>query len=371
MGGVPHDRDRFHRSRRVKGDVKRLWAAALVLILLAACVAQTPETSEHVPELSLRNWGGDISQEILDAFEDEYGVHVTYLPYESQEEVVDQIRAGKAYDVVVLENQLIPALVAEGLLAEIDYRNVPNFKNISANFRDLAYDPQNVHAIPYSWGTTGLVVRADLLAHPVTRWSDLWRPHYAGQLLGWPLSRYMIGIALKSLGYSLNSENPADLEDAAAHLITLKPHITLREWEPAVAAPYLVSGEILIAVGQADDVIEGQRQNPAIVYVLPEEGGILWGDNFVIPANAQHKEAAEKLINFLLRPEISAQIINETYYWLPNDAALPLVDPEIRDNPAIFPPSEALRNAEILLPLSPEGAALYAQVWERFLAAGE
>jgi spermidine/putrescine transport system substrate-binding protein len=184
------------------------------------------------------------------------------------------------------------------------------------------------------------------LEHPVTRWSDMWRPRYAGQLMGWPLSRYMMGIALK-------------------------PHITLREWEPAVAAPYLVSGEILIAVGQADDVIEGQRQNSAITCVLPQEGGILWGDNFVIPANAQHKEAAEKLINFLLRPEISAQIINETYYWLPNDAALPLVDPEIRDNPAIFPPSDALQDAEILLPLSSEGEALYAQAWERFLAAGE
>ena len=358
----------------MKSNIKLLCLVivfTLVSSLLPACKRATPTPIEQTPELILRNWEGDISQAILDAFEAEYGIAVTYLPYDSQEEAVADIQAGNVYDVVVLENQLIPPLVTEGWLAEIDYRNVPNFKNISANFRDLAYDPENVHAIPYSWGTTGLVVRTDLVEEPVTRWADLWDARYAGKLMGWPLSRYMIGIALKSLGYSLNSTVPSEIDAAVEHLIDLKPHITLCEWEPAVAAPYLTSGEVVIAVGQADDVLEGQQQNPAIAYVLPEEGGILWGDNFVIPANSPNKQAAEKLINFLLRPEISAQIINETFYWLPNDAAMSLVDPEIRDNPAIFPPSEMLQNAEIILPLSPEGEALHAQAWERFLASGD
>ncbi len=349
--------------------------STIILSLLSACTAAMlqplPTATPQPTELILRNWEGDISQTILDAFTAEYGFAVTYLPYESQEEAVADIEAGQVYDVVVLENQLILDLVAKGLLAEIDYRNVPNFKNISPNFRDLAYDPNNAHAIPYSWGTTGLVVRTDLVEEPVTRWADLWDPRYAGKVTGWPLSRYMLGIALKSQGYSLNSENPAELEAALQQLIALKPHITLMEWEPAVAAPHLVSGEAVISVGQADDVIEGRQQNEAITYVLPEEGGLLWGDNFVIPANSPNKEAAEMLINFLLRPEISAQIINQTYYWLPNDAAMPLVEPEIRDNPAIFPTSEMLQHAEILLPLSPAGEALHAQIWERFLAAGE
>ena len=124
-------------------------------------------------------------------------------------------------------------------------------------------------------------------------------------------------------------------------------------------------------VGQADDVLVGQAENPNIVYVLPKEGGILWGDNWTIPSNSPNKAAAEKFINFLLRPEISAQIINETYYWLPNDAALPLVRPEIRDNPAVFPSSESVKNSEIIMALSPKGEDLYQQIWERFLAADE
>jgi spermidine/putrescine transport system substrate-binding protein len=346
----------------------------IILNLLSACGSATlspTTTPPQAKELILRNWEGDISQEILDAFQAEYGIPVRYLPYESQEEAIADMHAGQVYDVVVLENQLIPALVAEGMLAEIDYRNVPNFKNISANFRDLAYDPRNTHAIPYSWGTTALVVRTDLVEAPITRWADLWDPRYAGKLMGWPLSRYMLGIALKSLGYSLNSENPEEVEAALQKLISLKPYITLREWEPAVAAPYLVSGEVVIAVGQADDVTEGQKANPAIRYVLPQEGAILWGDNFTIPAGSPNKEAAEKLIDFLLRADIAAQIVNETYYWLPNDAALPLVKEEIRTNPAIFPSSDLLKNAEIVLPLSPEGEALHAAAWERFLAAGQ
>jgi len=351
----------------------RTLIVVLALGLLAAqgaCgAAATPPPK--TTELIFRNWEGDISPEILTAFEAETGIKVRYLPYETQEEAVDEIQAGKVYDLVVLENQLIPPLVADSLLAEIDYGNVPNFKNISANFRDLAYDPHNVHSIPYSWGTTGLVVRTDLVAQPVTRWADLWDPHYAGRLMGWPLPRYMLGIALKSLDFSLNSENPQEVEAALQKLIALKPYITLRDWEPAVAAPYLIDGEVVIAVGQADDVTAGQEANPAIQYLLPEEGAILWGDNFTIPANSPNKKAAEQLIDFLLRAEISAQITNATYYWLPNDAALPLVNPEIRDNPAIFPSSDMLKNAEILLPLSPEGEVLYADAWQRFLAAGQ
>ena len=347
--------------------------ALLAAVLLAACWptgdTALPAPTVEAAAITLRNWEGDISRDILDAFEAEYGIHVVYLPYDSQEQMVADLRAGQSYDVVVLENHFIPGLVESGLLAEINFQNVPNFKNISANFRDLTYDPGNRHSIPYSWGTTGLVVRTDLVAEPVTSWSALWEARYAGRVMGWTLPRYMIGIALKSAGYSLNSEKPQELEEALQRLLALKPAIRLVDWEAAVSAPYLVNGEVVIAVGQVDDAIIGQAQNPAIQYILPEEGGLLWGDNFTIPAASPNKAAAEQLINFLLRPEIAARIINDTYYWLPNDAALPLVNPAIRDNPAIFPTAAMLEKAEVLLPLSLEGEALYARIWDQFLAA--
>jgi spermidine/putrescine transport system substrate-binding protein len=307
---------------------------------------------------------------VLTAFTKETGIKVIYQTYQDQEAVVAEMKSGKVFDVVVLENQLIQAAVKDKLLAEIDYKNVDNFKNISANFRDMAYDPRNVHSVPYSWGSTGLVVRTDLAGDSITRWADLWNPRYAGKMTGWILPRYMIGISLKSLGYSLNSEKPEELSQALRHLIELKPNIRLLEWQSAVSAPYLIRGEAVLAIGQADDFLAVQEQNSNVSYVMPAEGGILWGDNWTIPANSPNQAAAEALINFLLRPEISAKIINESHYWLPNDAALPLVSPAIRNNPAVFPSTESVKKAEILLPLSSDGDALYQRVWEEFLKAG-
>lgn len=337
-----------------------------LLIVLPACGKIKPAEPEVI---ILRNWEGDISQEILDDFTEEFGIEVTLLPYDTQEQAIEEMRSGEVYDVVVLENQLIPPLVADGLLADINYQNVPNFKNISPNFRDLAYDPGNAHAIPYSWGITGMVVRTDLVAPEVTSWNAMWNPGYRGKVIGWPLPRYMMGVALKSLGYSLNSEVPAELEAARDKLIELKPNLILLDWAPAVAAPYLVSGEAVVALGQADDVIASRASTEHIEYVIPREGGILWGDNFTIPANTSNKEAAETLINYLLRAEVSARIVNETYYWLPNDAALPLIDPEIKGNTAIFPTEEMLLHSEILLPLSEEGMTRHQEMWDTFMKA--
>ncbi|MBN1260326.1 MAG: spermidine/putrescine ABC transporter substrate-binding protein [Anaerolineae bacterium] len=337
-------------------------------VVLVSSFGCTP-TPDTPVTLILRDWEDDLSPEILAAFTTETGIQVSNVPYTAQEEAVAELRAGQVCDVLVLESQLIPALITGGLLAEIDYAQIPNYKYISANFRDMAFDPGNAHSVPYSWGTTGLVVRTDLVEAPISRWSDLWDARYAGKLMGWNLHRYMIGLTLKSMGYSLNSQSPDELEVALLRLVELKPRISLVDWEAAVSAPYLVNGDVIIAVGQADDALVGRQTNPAITYVMPEEGAILWGDNFVIPAASPHKAEAEQFINFLLRPEISAQIMNETYYWLPNDEALKLIDPELRANPEIFPPLERLKNAEILLPLNSRGEALYADVWERFLAA--
>jgi spermidine/putrescine transport system substrate-binding protein len=308
-------------------------------------------------------------QVVLDAFTREYGIQVEYLHYVAQEDAIAEMQAGEVYDVVVLENQLIPPAVEAGLLAEINYQNVPNFKNISANFRDLVYDPGNRHSVPYSWGTTGLAVAVEETVTPVEGWADIWNGGDSGKFVGWNIERYMIGMALKSLGFSINSEDPQDLELALGRLLELKPRLILVDWEPAITSTYILNGEAIYGMGQADDVVAGEESKVKIDYILPSEGAILWGDNWTIPSNSTHKKEAEQLINFLLRAEIAAQVINETYYWLPNDAALPLVEPELQNNKAIFPSAQVIRNAEIMLPLSPQGEALYAETWEQFLSA--
>ncbi len=351
--------------------------AILALGVLTACAGpasrSTPTRPPLAQELVFYNWAGDMPQSVLDAFAREYGVNVTYAVYESQEEVIDNMRAGQVYDVVVMEGRFIPLLTQEGLLAEIDYRNVPNFRNISANFRDLAYDRDNRHAIPFNWGTTGLVVRSDLVEEPVTSWQALWDLRYAGKVAIWAgQPREMIALTLKSLGYPANTEAPAELEAALARLLELKPRLLfVEDYNLATSADMLADGKAVICVGFAFDVLEGRRKNKAITYVLPVEGALLWGDTFIIPANSPNKYTAEVFLNFILRPEVNTQIANGNHYATPNEAAYPFIDPALLNDPVIFPPEADVKNGEIIMPLSPAGQKLYDVIWERFMTAGK
>jgi spermidine/putrescine transport system substrate-binding protein len=345
----------------------------LGMFVLAGCSQSAPvlESIEPtaVPELIVYDWPGGTLSVVVDAFTAETGIPVTYVNYISQEEAADSLRAGGKYDVVVFDNEFIRNLVAEELLAEINLQNVPNFRFISPNFRDLIHDPGNKYTIPFTWGTTGLVVRDDLIAEPVTSWQDLWDDRYSGRVVGWySVPRAMLGAALMSLGYSINSEDPAELEAALAKLLKLQPNaIWLDDHESS--AEYLVSGQGVMALGWAYDVQLAREEIETISYILPEEGSILWADSLVIPASSTNGEAAERFLNFVLRPEIGAQIVNATYYPMASEAVNEYVDPELLQNPVIFPPAEALHNAELVLPLSPAGEQLYADIWARLLAA--
>jgi spermidine/putrescine transport system substrate-binding protein len=356
--------------------LSRSLIAALTLILLAACSTPTPPPATPTPiplakEITLYDWEEDMPQSVLDAFTAEYGVKINYLIYESQEEAIENMMAGQVYDVVVMESRFIPQLVQEHLLAELDQRNLSNTKNLSANFRELAYDPGNHYSIPYNWGTTGLVVRSDLVAEPVTRWADLWDSRYAGRVGVWMgQPREVVSLTLKSLGYSANSEDPAELEAALDRLLELKPHVlTLEDFDLYSSSEVMSSGQAVITMGYAIDVLDGSEQNPSITYVLPKEGALLWNDTFIIPANSPNKSTAELFLNFLMRADINAKIANLNLYATPNEAAYPLIEPDILNNPLIFPLNADLVNAELILPLSPQGQQLYDEIWERFTTA--
>ena len=337
-------------------------------ILAVGAVSTATPTPSNGP-LVLYDWPGDIPPAVLEAFAKEYGIEVTLLTYESQEEAIENIRAGQVFDVVVVENQHIPVLAAEGLLAEIDLEHVPNFEHIASNFKNLAYDPGNRYSIPFNWGTTALVVRTDLTPAPVTRWADLWNPAYAGKVAMRALPRGNIGLTLKSLGYSINSEDPQELEAARERLLQLRPAVLFVDSFAEGVIPLLKNGEVVILVGWAEDVLAAQAENMDVSYVMPEEGALMWGDNFVIPVNSRQRDRAEQFLNFLLRPEISAEITNDNFYATPNYAARRFIKPEILNDPVIFPTNSDLKTAEVMLPLSPAGEARYAQIWEQFLAA--
>lgn len=367
---------RKHLASQQKGKPYR-WLIFLFCTL--SCFSACSSTNASVASVAVQenlilyNWEDDIPQAVLDAFTAKYGIKITYLVYDSQEEAIENLRAGKMYDVLTMESRFIPLLVNEKLLDEIDYRNIPNFKNIAANFRDLVYDPSNRHSVPYNWGTTGLVVRSDLVKKSLAdlSWADLWDPRYAGKVAIWRgQPREVLALTLKSLGYSANSENPTELEVALAHLLLLKPQLVfLEDFDLAALVDAWAGGKIVLAMGYAGDFIAWQQKNPSIAYVLPKEGPLLWNDNFIIPANSPHKTGAELFVNFLLLPKINAEITNIKGYATANEAAKAYIRPEILNNPVIFPVDANLHNADLILPLSPQGQKLYDDIWARFLAA--
>lgn len=353
--------------------IRVAWMIIIVsTILLSACAGSikpviTP-TESFSKELTLYNWADYMPQSVIDKFTQEYGVKINYVVYDSQEEAAANIRAGKEYDVVVLPTELIPGLIQDGSLAKIDYRNVQNFKNISPNFRGLSFDPENQYSIPFHWGTTGLLYRTDLVKKPITHWSDLWEPEFAGKVAIWPVERDVIPFTLKALGYPANSEDPAQLQVVLEKLLELRKNSFLLSMDLSSIIPTLAEGKAVIGYGWAYDALSIEDQ--PIAYIIPEEGSSLWSEHFTIPANSKNKRTAELFLDFVLRPEISAEIVNESYYPMANDAATPFINPEILGNKLIYPPIEVIQNSEIILPLSEAGQKLYDEIWKQFMEAG-
>jgi spermidine/putrescine transport system substrate-binding protein len=343
--------------------------------ILSACQSnqgKDPQKDAPSIQITIYGWADYMPQSVLKEFEKEHGVRVVFEVYGTQEEAIQNIRNDQVYDVVVMGNELIPEMVSDNLLAPIEYENVLNFRNISANFRDMTYDPDNAYSVPYHWGTTGLLVRTDLVEKPVTRWADLWDPAHEGKVAVWAIPGTMLGIALKSLGYSANSEDPVELWHTLEHLKKLKNNVLFLDLDLASSVSFLENGEAVVAVGWAYDMLTVSEEMKSLIsYILPEEGTLLWGDNLVIPANSPNKATAELFINFVLEPKISAQIINEGGYPVPNDAATPFIDPMIANDPVSFPSMEELQNAEVFVPLSLEATRLREEIWNEFMMDAE
>jgi spermidine/putrescine transport system substrate-binding protein len=347
----------------------------LFLALLAACSAASSSAPAAVPPtiqepLVFYGWPGYMPQAILDAFTAKYGIPTRYMTYDDQEDALHQLGQGtNRYDVVVLGDTTLSPAIAARLLAELDYENIPNFRNLGANFRDLSYDPENRYSIMIQWGTTGLVARTDRLIQPVTAWADLWDPAYAGKIGVWPYADDLIGITLKSLGYSLNTQNPAELKAAEEKLLQLRRNVYLLDPAQPTGAGYLQDDHTAMIYGWSYDAMQAQAELPTTVYVLPQEGTILWSDSVTIPVQSRHKQEAELFINFLLEPEVSAKMVNELWIRSPNEAATPLIDPQILANPVVYPPGASLAQAEFFATVGPETRKRYEEIWLRFLTA--
>jgi len=315
-------------------------------------------------ELRLFNWADYIPEEVLAEFERRTGARVVLDTFESPEAMLAKLAAGgdAEYDVVVPPDYYVLEMARAGLIRELDHAKLKNLKNLAPEFQDPAYDPQNRHSIPYLWGTTGIAYDAEAVRGEVDSWAVFFDPEgYQGPCLLLDEMRETIGAALKYLGYSLNDTDPAHLEEAKELLIGAKRRC-LGFAGGIEARSRLLAGDAAIVHAYSGDIVQIQPEAPAVRYVVPKEGGTIWTDAVVITKRAPHPELAYRFLDFLLEPEIAAQIANYNAYATPVAAALPYLDEALKNNPAVFPPPEVRKKLEYIKDIG-DAIRLYDRVW--------
>jgi len=333
----------------------------LLAVLVAAIGLSVSGCGEDKPTLNVYNWGDYIDLEVIEQFEEEFGVKVNYDTFATNEDMYVTIaKGGTSYDVAFPSDYMIERMISEGLLEKIDKNNIPNLKNIDDRFLDLDFDPNNEYSVPYMWGTVGIIYNKKMVDDVVDSWDILWNEKYKGQILMLDSQRDSIGVALKKLGYSMNTRNMDELEKAKEELIKQKPLVYAYVGDEV--KELMVAEEAALAVVWSGDAVAMMRENENLDYAIPKEGTNIWFDNMVIPKNAQNKELAEKFIDFMNRPEIAAKNAEYIGYSTPNNAAKELLPDYMKNSPVAYPADEAIENTEIFLDVK-DMLTVYDKLW--------
>lgn len=313
------------------------------------------------------NWGEYLDPEVLTMFEEETGIDVVYEEFETNEILYPKISSGAiAYDVICPSDYMIQRMIENDLLAEINFDNIPNVKNIGKDYMEQSrqFDPENKYSVPYCWGTVGILYNKTMVDEPITSWSVLWDEKYKDNILMQDSVRDAFGVTLKYLGYSLNSTDLDELTEARDLLIKQKPLV--QAYVIDQVRDKMIGNEAAIGVIYSGEAIYTQMENPDLEYVIPEEGSNIWIDSWVIPKNAENKENAEKFINFLCRPEIALMNFEYITYSTPNIEARKLIEDEaIRNSEIAFPDLSKYDNLETFQYLGTEADQTYGELWNQ------
>lgn len=312
------------------------------------------------------NWGEYLDPEVLNMFEEETGIEVVYDEYETNETMYPKVASKAAeYDVVCPSDYMIQKMIENNLLAEIDFDQVPNIKNIDPNYikQSRDFDPENKYSVPYCVGTVGILYNKTMVDEPVDSWDILWNDKYKDNILMQDSVRDAFMVALKKLGYSMNSTDPEELEEAKQALIDQKP--LTQAYVVDQVRDKMIGNEAAIGVIYSGEAIYTQRENSDLEYVIPKEGTNVWIDSWCILKDAPNKENAEKFINFLCRPDIALMNFEYITYSTPNTEARKLIeDDDIRNSTIAFPDLSQYKNLETFRYLGEDADRLYNELWK-------
>ncbi|NJL33002.1 MAG: spermidine/putrescine ABC transporter substrate-binding protein [Chloroflexaceae bacterium] len=387
--------------------LKNWLLVTLLITLLAACGGTRPpgpphgETEEEAPaettgeqaatgdslavdpallsdELYFFNWSDYIDPQILEDFEAEYGVRVVQDLYDSNEAMLPKIRAGNSgYDIVVPSDYAVEVMILEGLLAPLDKVLLPNMQYLNEDLLNMYYDPENTYSVPYFWGTTGIAYNSKFFETPPTTLAAIFEPENLeaidGRFTVLDDPRETPATALLYLGEDINTTNEDVLQQAEALLTQQKPYVSA--YDSANQGLKLATEEIMLAhtysgsAGQAIVGIDDEPANPNLVYIIPEEGGVIWQDNLAIVADSPNKYTAHVFINYLMRPDVAARNTDYVLYLTPNTAVRDLLaEATIAVFEAGVEPTEEQMQRLQWIERNEQTDTLYTDLWTRVIS---
>lgn len=342
-----------------------------VLSLVLSCIVAGSSfygcsMKEEKPTINFINYGENIGEGLLDEFEEEYGIHVNQEVYDAPEEMYNKVTSGASqYDVIVSIDYLVQRMIAEDRLEKIDFNNVPNMSKISEDHLGKSFDPYNEYSVPYMSGTIGICYNTDYVTEPIDSWTALWDTKYQKNVVLLDGVRDSLGAALKMLGYSVNTTNPDEINEARDKLIELKKNGNLLAIGSDDNTDKMANGEAAIAVLWSGEGLNLEAEYDNIKFVVPKEGANFWIDSLCIPKGTKNKENAEKFINFLCEKDPAFRTADEIGYTTPQSEAREEQDDSIKNNPNAYMPEELLKKCESYDYLG-DKLKLYEEAWTEF-----
>lgn len=336
---------------------------SLLLCLLIIGISFTGCGKKYSEEISFFNYGENIDEKTIREFEEQYSIKVNMETFDDMEAMYQKVsKGGVKYDVILVSDALMPRMINDGLLEELNKDNIPNISQMDKAYLNLEMDPENKYSVPYMFGTVGLVYNKDVITEEVDSWNILWNEKYRDKVFMFDTYRDTLGAALKMLGYSLNTTNPKEIEEAKEVLLKQRELV-----DPIYGVDngtlMIPEEETYINMIWSGEGLNLQDEYPNLVYIVPKDGANFWIDSLCIPSNAKNLEGAEKFINFVSDKESALRIADEIGYTTPNKEAK-LEQPEsIRNNPNAYMPKEIMDRCEIYVDLPSDIKKMYDEAW--------
>ncbi len=326
--------------------------------------------------LNVYNWGlyisdgSDDSVDVVSAFEELTGIKVNYTTFDSNESLYAKMKSGGAsYDVIFPSDYMVGKLIQEGMLAPLDYNNIPNISAIGEEYLGWDFDPDNAYSVPYMWGTTGLIYNTTMVDEAPTSWSALWDVQYAGNVLMFNNSRDAYAIAAKRAGLSLNPSSVEEVDQVMKDLQDQKSIVQAYVMDEIFDK--MEGGEAAMAPYYAGDALTMIEDNPDLAFVHPEEGVNFFVDSMCIPATSKNKEAAEMFINYMCETSVGYANCDYIGYSTPITAVWELLDDELKYSPIAYPGEDVMSKAEVFVTLPDDVNAEMDSQWSQMKSYDE